>query len=193
MPSCALAHRKRLEFVMMFLNCVFVGLGGLVGSVLRYLVSLIPLEHESGFPLVTLGINVLGAFLLGLVVAYAGKSASLDPRAAVSQGRRLRRVYDVFHICFGSARPAFRRKADRRATIHAPERRALRACGLWRGCARALNATSIRFIRLKAPDFLFIRVYTSFSCGIAKIYHFFTKFLLHGKKIACYTLPVMIR
>lgn len=66
---------------MMFLNCVFVGLGGLVGSVLRYLVSLIPLEHESGFPLVTLGINVLGAFLLGLVVAYAGKSASLDPRA----------------------------------------------------------------------------------------------------------------
>ena len=66
---------------MMFLNCVFVGLGGLVGSVLRYLFSLIPLEHESGFPLVTLGINVLGAFLLGLVVAYAGKSASLDPRA----------------------------------------------------------------------------------------------------------------
>ena len=65
----------------MFLNCVFVGLGGLVGSVLRYLVSLIPLEHESGFPLVTLGINVLGAFLLGLIMAYAGKSASLDPRA----------------------------------------------------------------------------------------------------------------
>ena len=66
---------------MMFLNCVFVGLGGLVGSVLRYLFSLIPLEHESGFPLVTLGINVLGAFLLGLIMAYAGKSASLDPRA----------------------------------------------------------------------------------------------------------------
>lgn len=65
---------------MMFLNCFFVGLGGLVGSVLRYLFSLIPLEHESGFPLVTLGINVLGAFLLGLIMAYAGKSASLDPR-----------------------------------------------------------------------------------------------------------------
>ena len=65
----------------MFLNCVFVGLGGLVGSVLRYLFSLIPLEHESGFPLMTLGINVLGAFLLGLIMAYAGKSTALDPRA----------------------------------------------------------------------------------------------------------------
>ena len=65
----------------MFLNCVFVGLGGLVGSVLRYLVSLAPLEHESGFPLVTLGINVLGAFLLGLIMAYAGRTTALDPRA----------------------------------------------------------------------------------------------------------------
>ena len=65
----------------MFLNCVFVGLGGFVGSVLRYLVSLAPLEHESGFPLVTLGINVLGAFLLGLIMAYAGRTATLAPRA----------------------------------------------------------------------------------------------------------------
>lgn len=64
-----------------FLNCVFVGLGGLVGSVLRYLVSLAPLRHESGFPLVTLLINVLGAFALGLVLAAAGRSPLADPRA----------------------------------------------------------------------------------------------------------------
>ena len=63
------------------LNCVFVGLGGLVGSVLRYLVSLVPLRHASGFPLVTLGINVLGAFVLGLIMALAGKNAAIDPRA----------------------------------------------------------------------------------------------------------------
>ncbi len=62
------------------INCVFVGLGGLVGSVLRYLVSLLPLRHASGFPLVTLGINVLGAFVLGLIMAAAGKSAAIDPR-----------------------------------------------------------------------------------------------------------------
>lgn len=63
------------------LNCVFVGLGGLVGSVLRYLFSLVPLRHASGFPLVTLVINVLGAFALGLVMAAVGKRAAFDPRA----------------------------------------------------------------------------------------------------------------
>jgi len=62
------------------LDCVFVGLGGLVGSVLRYLFSLVPLRHASGFPLVTLGINVFGAFLIGLVVALAGRHAALSPR-----------------------------------------------------------------------------------------------------------------
>lgn len=64
----------------MILNCLFVGFGGFVGSVLRYLVSLVPLEHESGFPLVTLGINVLGAFLLGLIMTAAGRSSGLDAR-----------------------------------------------------------------------------------------------------------------
>ena len=62
------------------LDCIFVGVGGFVGSVLRYLVSLIPLRHESGFPLLTLGINVLGAFVLGVIMALAGREVSLDPR-----------------------------------------------------------------------------------------------------------------
>ena len=62
------------------LDCFFVGLGGFVGSVLRYLVSLAPIRHESGFPLVTLGINVLGAFLLGLIMVTAGRNSGIDPR-----------------------------------------------------------------------------------------------------------------
>lgn len=53
----------------------------MIGSVLRYLLSLLPIRHPSGFPLITLGINVLGAFLIGLIVAVAGKSANLDARA----------------------------------------------------------------------------------------------------------------
>ena len=63
------------------LDCLFVGLGGLVGSVMRHLISLIPLRHASGFPLVTLIINVLGAFLIGLIMAFAGKHVLLSPRA----------------------------------------------------------------------------------------------------------------
>jgi CrcB protein len=81
--ACVFARNKVQtgeQIPAMLLNCVFVGLGGLVGSVLRYLISFLPLRHESGFPLVTLGINVLGAFLLGLIMAAAGRNPSLDPR-----------------------------------------------------------------------------------------------------------------
>ena len=71
---------EELLLVSVILNCLFVGLGGFVGSVLRYLVSLAPIRHESGFPIITLGINVLGAFLLGLIMAAAGRNSGIDPR-----------------------------------------------------------------------------------------------------------------
>ena len=80
MPDAQHFYLEGAFRVSVILNCFIVGLGGFVGSVLRYLVSLGPLRHESGFPLVTLGINVLGAFALGLIMALAGRSPSLDPR-----------------------------------------------------------------------------------------------------------------
>ncbi len=64
----------------MGMNCLFVGLGGAVGAVCRYLLSLLPVKTASGFPVVTLGINVLGAFALGTLLALAGKNANFDPR-----------------------------------------------------------------------------------------------------------------
>lgn len=62
------------------LNCLFVGIGGFVGSVLRYLVGLLPIETENGFPVKTLIINVIGAFLLGLITAMAARNKSLNPQ-----------------------------------------------------------------------------------------------------------------
>ena len=62
------------------LNCLCVGIGGALGSILRYLVGLLPMNPENGFPLKTLIINVLGAFALGLIAALAAKDASLNPR-----------------------------------------------------------------------------------------------------------------
>ena len=59
---------------------MYVGAGGLFGSVMRYLISLLPIRHESGFPLLTLGVNILGAFFIGLIVAFAGKDISIGPR-----------------------------------------------------------------------------------------------------------------
>ena len=61
------------------LNCLFVGLGGFVGSVLRYLVGLLPLETHSGFPMKTLCINVAGSFAIALIASLSAKNGRLDP------------------------------------------------------------------------------------------------------------------
>ena len=62
------------------LNCVAVGLGGFVGAVCRYLMGLLPIRSPQGFPVITLLVNVIGAFAIGCIVAWAGKDAELDPR-----------------------------------------------------------------------------------------------------------------
>ena len=50
---------------------LFVGLGGAVGAMLRYAISLIP--YKGGFPLLTFVTNILGALIIGLIVGYASK------------------------------------------------------------------------------------------------------------------------
>ena len=62
------------------LDCLAVGLGGFAGSVLRYLAGKLPLQSAGGFPYVTLMINVLGSFAIGLIAAVAAKHADIDPR-----------------------------------------------------------------------------------------------------------------
>ena len=57
------------------LECLFVGLGRSMGSVARYLIGLLAVETASGFPVKTFCINLLGAFILGIV----SESALRDP------------------------------------------------------------------------------------------------------------------
>ena len=45
---------------------VFVALGGAVGAVARYAISLIPIKAE--FPVLTFITNIIGAVLIGFVV-----------------------------------------------------------------------------------------------------------------------------
>lgn len=62
------------------LNCLAVALGGAVGSVLRYLIGLIPVKEQFLFPIKTFAINVIGCFIIGLVTALTLKSNNLNPK-----------------------------------------------------------------------------------------------------------------
>ena len=53
-------------------NCLVVGAGGFLGSVARYLMGLIPVP--------TIGINIIGASLIGVISAYALRDIQFDPR-----------------------------------------------------------------------------------------------------------------
>ena len=53
------------------MNALFVGLGGAVGAVGRYGLSLLPCR--SAFPMLTLLTNLIGAVLIGFVAGLAGR------------------------------------------------------------------------------------------------------------------------
>ena len=59
-------------------ECIYIGMGGFIGSILRCLVGLIPLIPTHGFPLLALFINILGAFLIGFISTIALKK-SMNP------------------------------------------------------------------------------------------------------------------
>ncbi len=62
----------------MIINCLVVGLGGAIGAVSRYLLGLMPVKNPSGFPIITLFINVVGAFCIGIIVGLAGKNNNFN-------------------------------------------------------------------------------------------------------------------
>ena len=59
------------------MNFAFVALGGALGAVLRYAISLIPIKTQ--FPVLTLVTNILGAILIGFVVGMADKKGDISP------------------------------------------------------------------------------------------------------------------
>ena len=62
----------------MIINCFFVGIGGFVGSVFRYLISLIPFLKNGSLPLATLAVNVAGAVIIGIIVKEAESAGSFN-------------------------------------------------------------------------------------------------------------------
>ncbi len=50
---------------------LYVGIGGAIGSMLRYAISCLP--YKQPFPLLTLATNICGAFLIGYIAGLASK------------------------------------------------------------------------------------------------------------------------
>lgn len=61
----------------MLANCLFVGCGGFLGSVLRYLCGFIRVP-TGGFPLITLGINFVGSFAIMFFAGLFARSIVVD-------------------------------------------------------------------------------------------------------------------
>ena len=51
----------------LIVNCLCVGAGGCVGAIARYLMGLAIPVHQSGFPLGTFAVNVIGAFAIAFI------------------------------------------------------------------------------------------------------------------------------
>ncbi|NJN50035.1 MAG: fluoride efflux transporter CrcB [Polaribacter sp.] len=60
----------------MFKQLFLVFLGGGLGSICRFLISKIGENNQDVFPYKTLIVNVLGSFIIGLVLGYALKTES---------------------------------------------------------------------------------------------------------------------
>lgn len=63
-------------------ECIIVGAGGFIGAILRYLIGLIPMSPESGFPVKTFLINIAGAFVIGIVAALTARNM-LDSKVSL--------------------------------------------------------------------------------------------------------------
>lgn len=55
---------------------IFVALGGALGAVCRYALSLVIIKSD--FPFMTFAANLIGAFLIGLIAGFAKKNPSIS-------------------------------------------------------------------------------------------------------------------
>ena len=58
------------------ISFLFVALGGAVGAMARYAISIIPVK--TGFPLLTLITNIAGAILIGFIVGFTSNKNNIS-------------------------------------------------------------------------------------------------------------------
>ena len=64
----------------MLIDCLCVGFGGAAGAISRYLLGFLPFKPDNGFPLITMMINIAGAFVIGAITILASRHMITDPR-----------------------------------------------------------------------------------------------------------------
>ena len=52
---------------------IYVGVGGMIGSVMRFLIASLPFSTVHSFPFATFLTNMLGSFLLGILVTNSAR------------------------------------------------------------------------------------------------------------------------
>ncbi len=65
------------------IKVIFIGVGGGVGSILRYLLAGVIQRGQTGFPTGTFAVNVLGCLAIGFLAARFADSP-IDPRIRVA-------------------------------------------------------------------------------------------------------------
>ncbi|MFZ7121446.1 MAG: fluoride efflux transporter CrcB [Eubacteriaceae bacterium] len=60
-------------------NVIAVGLGGFFGAILRYLISSYTTRINAAFPYGTLIVNILGGFLIGLILQLSFDNFEISP------------------------------------------------------------------------------------------------------------------
>lgn len=59
----------------MIINLITIGIGGFLGAISRYLVFILndKFNHQTGFPLGTLAVNLIGSLLIGIALGLSVK------------------------------------------------------------------------------------------------------------------------
>lgn len=72
----------------MLQSILIIGTGGFIGSVFRYLLTYyVNLNTETVFPLGTLAVNIVGSFLIGIIIAAAlGENLHQQTRLFLATG-----------------------------------------------------------------------------------------------------------
>ena len=97
MMSFFFGNRRRVYSMKQIL---LVGLGGAIGSVARYLMGVVVIRMTGiALPFNTLFVNVVGSFVMGLVIAMLVKLDPLLSNNSIEDGDRLLAWVQCRHYC----------------------------------------------------------------------------------------------